>query len=141
MVKDSSNFAAKGLILFEGKYLVALRNEEEEIMPARWDIPGGGAEEGETVLEALIREVKEESGIDISSSKIYPVKNWTLNIGGAEIAGTDFLCILENFQEVKLSSEHTICKWLSEKEIMDSKEMPDWLKETVKLAAAKLNKL
>ncbi len=31
-----------------------------------WKIPGGGVESGETRIEALIREVKEETGIDVS---------------------------------------------------------------------------
>lgn len=35
-----------------------------------WHIPGGGVDEGEDKKEALIREVKEETGIDISSYKI-----------------------------------------------------------------------
>jgi len=31
-----------------------------------WHIPGGGLEEGESKLDALIREIKEETSIDIS---------------------------------------------------------------------------
>jgi len=35
-----------------------------------WHIPGGGVDEGEDNLSALIREVKEETGIDISHNKL-----------------------------------------------------------------------
>lgn len=141
MVKNDPKIGAKGLILFKGKYLLMLRSGKEKIMPFMWDIPGGGIETGETISEALIREIKEETGINISASKIFPVKNWTVKKDRIEIGGTDFLCVLENYQKIKLSPEHIRAEWFSEKEIMESEEMPDWLKESVELATAKLKKL
>lgn len=141
MVKNDPRIAAKGLILFKGKYLLMMRSGKEKIMPSNWDIPGGGIEAGETTSEALIREIKEETGINISSCKILPIKNWTLKKNGTKFGGTDFLCILENYQKIKLSLEHVRAKWFGGKEIMESEEVPDWLKESVALAIAKKRKL
>lgn len=141
MVKNDPKSAAKGLIFFKGKYLLLLRDEKEDIELSTWDIPGGGIEKGEIASEALIREIKEETGINISSCKISPIKNWILQKKEIRFGGVDFLCILENYQKIKLSSEHFRAKWFDAKEIMDSEEIPSWLKESVKLAAAKINKL
>ena len=140
MAKKDPVMAIKGLILFRGKYLLLLRNKKEEICPLEWDIPGGGIEPEETVEETLIREIKEETGIDISSSKIFPIKKWKMDKGGIKIGGIDFLCVLDNYQKISLSAEHIRAQWFSREEIMNSKEIPGWLKESVGLASARLNK-
>ncbi|ANU13008.1 MutT/nudix family protein [Planococcus halocryophilus Or1] len=49
-------------------------NEQDELLlikgPRRgWEMPGGQVEEGESLTEATIREVKEETGIDIEIQK------------------------------------------------------------------------
>ena len=52
------------------KYLLVLRDDKPNIInPDTWGILGGGIEKGETPLQALEREVKEESNI-----KIYGIK-------------------------------------------------------------------
>ena len=140
MIKDDPKLAAKVLISFKDKYLLLLRNSEEEISPSEWDIPGGGIEPGETVNEALIREVKEETGIDISSSKFFPIKNWIMDKDGVKIGGTDFLCILSNSQKINLSAEHIRAQWFSGEEIMANEEISAWLKEDVKRAKTELKK-
>ena len=40
-----------------------------------WDYPGGGIDLGETLEEALVREVKEETGITVSRSKLLHVSD------------------------------------------------------------------
>lgn len=49
-------------------------NEKNELLlikgPRRgWEMPGGQVEEGESLMDAVIRETKEESGIDIEVVK------------------------------------------------------------------------
>ncbi len=53
----------------EGKILFQLRDENGR-NPNKWGILGGGIKRGETPMNALIRELKEELGINISKSDI-----------------------------------------------------------------------
>ncbi|WP_096155575.1 MULTISPECIES: NUDIX hydrolase [Bacillus] len=53
---------------------VIVLNEQNELLlikgPRRgWEMPGGQVEEGESFTSAAVREVKEESGIDIEITK------------------------------------------------------------------------
>ena len=56
-------------LLFDrnGKLLIYLRDNKPDIsFPNHWDLFGGIIEEGETPEEALVREVKEELGIELT---------------------------------------------------------------------------
>ena len=58
------------LIKNEKGYLVTKRSKNETTYPEYWDIPGGLAEAGELPKEAIIRETKEEVGLDIIPTKV-----------------------------------------------------------------------
>lgn len=56
-----------GALIFnnEGKVLLALRGPKAKNEQGKWEIPGGGVEYGETLKQTIIRETKEELGVDI----------------------------------------------------------------------------
>jgi 8-oxo-dGTP diphosphatase len=63
--------AACALIDSDGRVLLA-RRPEGKVMAGLWEFPGGKLHPGETPEVALIRELKEELGIDVSAACLAP---------------------------------------------------------------------
>jgi len=55
---------AAALIINNNKILLCQRKENDDF-GLMWEFPGGGIEDGETPKEAIKREIKEETGLDI----------------------------------------------------------------------------
>lgn len=64
--------SAVALIDIDGRVLLAQRPEGKS-MAGLWEFPGGKVESGETPEAALIRELREELGIDTSASCLAPL--------------------------------------------------------------------
>ena len=54
---------AAGLLCCEGRLLLGKRSARRRAYPGVWDLPGGHVETGETIEQALVRELHEELGI------------------------------------------------------------------------------
>lgn len=82
--------------------------------PGKWDLPGGKLDPGENLQGALVREVKEETGLSIS----------ILDVHGAVADETDDFRVAHLVMtgvagpgEVALSDEHEEYAWVSAEEI------------------------
>lgn len=59
-----------GFIKNGDKFLITQRPSDDDFMPMFWDTPGGTIEFGEKTIDALTREIKEESGLNVKIGKI-----------------------------------------------------------------------
>ena len=64
--------AAVSLVDIDGRVLIAQR-PEGKAMAGLWEFPGGKVDDGETPEEALIRELQEELGIDVTENCLAPL--------------------------------------------------------------------
>jgi len=60
--------AVAAIIRKDGKYLIQKRSSSG-LLADLWEFPGGKREPGETLLEALRREVREELGIEVAAAR------------------------------------------------------------------------
>ncbi|MGO1069006.1 NUDIX domain-containing protein [Lysobacter sp. CA199] len=51
------------VLVRDGRVLLGLRNAHKRLAPNCWDILGGHVEVGETLIQALLRELQEEAGV------------------------------------------------------------------------------
>ena len=63
---------AVALVDVDGRVLIAQR-PEGKAMAGLWEFPGGKVDEGETPEMALIRELQEEIGIDVTENCLAPL--------------------------------------------------------------------
>ena len=52
-----------------GKYLITKRVMTKAWAPGSWEVSGGAAQAGESSYDAVLREVKEETGLDVSGAQ------------------------------------------------------------------------
>lgn len=107
--------ATKALILHQGKILILRESGsyQDGSNVGRYDVPGGRLKPGERFDEALRREVKEETGLDIAIGAPVAVNEWRPVIRGEEwqIVGMFFLCESQ-IDTVRLSEDHDAFEWI-----------------------------
>jgi len=85
---------AGALVHKGGRLLLVRRNEQPDI--GKWSFPGGAVELGETTQEAAVREVKEETGLDIKIERLFDVLTLMPHEGGStsprQAVVIDYLC-------------------------------------------------
>ena len=113
-----------GILKDKDLFLVVRRSKEDDLYPGCWEFPGGHIEFGETISDALKRELKEEIGFSDFDNPI--ITNYTDEVkekSGKTIHNIELDFIIEANKEninITLSKEHTEYAWVpKESELID----------------------
>ncbi len=93
----------------QGNYLCCKRAPHKQAA-GKWEFPGGKPEQGESLQEALIREIKEELGVEIAV-----IRQFDRSTTG-DIELVTFVAVLEGEKPTK-STDHSELSWVKESEL------------------------
>ena len=104
-----------GAILIEGDRIL-LEKRKNSPSKGKWSVPGGLVDLGETVEEAVIREVKEETGLDVYDPRLVDVVSY---ISFGEKGGVMYHYVIIDYfltskgGKLKAASDAADLKWVS----------------------------
>ena len=99
----------RGIAKKENKILLLKRHPKSKTGACQWELPGGKVEKGEFFDEALIREFKEETNLDVTLGEFYEaiqqdfVKKRTVQL---------IINVIPENYNVKISKEHIDYSWV-----------------------------
>lgn len=130
-----------GVIIKHGDEVLLCKRSPNETLPNIWSIPGGGIENGESPGQAAIREVHEETNIELTTDLDLVGMIDTKNEDGLK-TGMMFVFLQEtkdkknaNLEKASHGKEHTTCKYFKSEDIpkeKKTKELYDIIKKILK---------
>ncbi|WP_200306845.1 (deoxy)nucleoside triphosphate pyrophosphohydrolase [Streptomyces adelaidensis] len=108
-------------LLSDGRLLAARRSAPPELA-GRWELPGGKVEPGEPPEQALVRELREELGVEAKSAERVPGE-WAVKPG--YVLRVWIAHLLSG--EPRPLEDHDELRWLTVDEVWDV----DWLEQDV----------
>lgn len=107
---------AVALIDPDGRVLIAQRPEGKQLA-GLWEFPGGKVEAGERPEQALIRELKEELGIDVNEACLAPFVFASHAYESFHLLMPLYLC--RRWSGVVVKHEHAALAWVKPNRLSD----------------------
>lgn len=94
-------------IVMDGSKVLVTQRSEHMAHPLKWEFPGGKLKEGETPERCIIREIREELGVEIEVQQLLPSVRHTY--AKKSIKLIPFICRIKS-GEIVLSEHHSF-RW------------------------------
>jgi 8-oxo-dGTP pyrophosphatase MutT (NUDIX family) len=119
MFTERINFLQKAVIFhpLESTFLVLQRRQDDAARASLWDLPGGNVMFGEIHLDAIQREIREETSLVVSELQIVQVATGFNQDRQLYHLFIGYSCKAENIN-VRLS-EHESCRWVTRQEAQE----------------------
>ena len=119
-LRQVTRVAAYGLLTQEDQILLCRISKQFPVMEGQWTLPGGGIEWRESPVDAMIREVKEETGLIVESAGLAGVNDNRVDVDDIEYHGIRILYhakIIGGELTAELDGTTDLCDWWSKRDL------------------------
>ena len=114
-------------VIMDGDRVLVTQRSEHMPHPLKWEFPGGKLKPGETPEGSIVREIREELGVEISVIQLLPSVRFRYS--DSDIKLIPFVCSIRQ-GEIDLS-EHKSYSWVHRTEL----DQVDWLEADIEVVA------
>lgn len=131
-----------GVVIKDEKVLILQRHRNEDVYPNMWELPSGKRDSLEPSENSLMREVREETGLDVKIMMPFSVFDYQIEKPDEIRDSTqiNFLVTPADDKQVVLSEEHQAFVWITKKEI-DEYNLTEATKSVIQKAFEVISKL
>lgn len=122
------------IIVNQNGNILLVKRKTADFMGGIYEIPGGNIEQDETILEAVAREVKEETNLVMSKVDLFIDWFDYLSGSGKKSRQLNFKISVESYSPIILT-EHEEYKWVHYTDIKDINDITPELKHTLLILA------
>ncbi len=115
--------------------ILTLKRAAGEIEGGKFGLVGGMVEENEDILDAIVREIKEEVGLSVKSEELIPLEEFPIPYKNLMIDFSAFKLVVDSqFIPTLDPEEAEDFEWVTIEELLNKKDLAKSLDDIVKLS-------